>query len=82
MMCNYHLVWSEIAERLSLSTTDIKSAVHYDAARLQEMAEDGIINLSADGISMTSEGSPFIRNVVASLDPLMTNTTKRFSKPI
>lgn len=82
MMCNYHLVWSEIAERLSLSTTDIKSAVHYDAARLQEMAEDGIINLSADGISMTSEGSPFVRNVVASLDPLMTNTTKRFSKPI
>ena len=82
MMCNYHLVWSEIAERLSLSTTDIKSAVHYDAARLQKMAEDGIINLSADGISMTSEGSPFVRNVVASLDPLMTNTTKRFSKPI
>jgi len=74
-----------------------KGTIEYDAEKTSEeqvmeaaleagaediAAEDGIINLSADGISMTSEGSPFVRNVVASLDPLMTNTTKRFSKPI
>ena len=82
MMCNYYISWSEIARRLSLTAKEVKAAVNYDEERLREMAADGIIDYTPDAISMTSEGSPFVRNVVAILDPLMLNTTKKFSKPI
>lgn len=82
MMCNYRIEWNDIAECMSLTTERVKSALNYDAVRLQEMAGDGIIELTEDGISMTGEGSPFVRNVVASLDKLMINTERKFSKPI
>ena len=61
---------------------EVKAAVNYDEEHLRRMATDGIIDYTPDAISMTSEGSPFVRNVVAILDPLMLNTTKKFSKPI
>ena len=82
MMCNYYISWSEIARRLSLTPKEVKAAVNYDEEHLRKMAADGIIDYTPDAISMTSEGSPFVRNVVAILDPLMLNTTKKFSKPI
>jgi oxygen-independent coproporphyrinogen-3 oxidase len=46
------------------------------------MASDGLIAITSDGITMTSSGHPFVRNVAAALDPLMLNTDKKFSKPI
>jgi oxygen-independent coproporphyrinogen-3 oxidase len=54
----------------------------YDKSKLDEFASDGLIEYDADHLSMTSEGSPFVRNVAATFDRLMINTTKQFSKPI
>ena len=82
LMCNYRIEWREIANTLGISVEDVLGALHYDESKLREMHSDGIIELSADGISMTELGHPFVRNVSASLDPLMQNTTKQFSKPI
>ncbi len=82
MMCNYHLSWSEIAGRIGITPAEVKAATNYDEAKLREMEADGLILLSDDVVAMTSIGSPFVRNVVATLDPLMQHTDKKFSKPV
>ena len=82
LMCNYHLEWEDVARYLHLSVEEVKSATAYDEAKLQDFMNDGLIEWNAETIRMTSEGSPFVRNVAASLDKLMLNTTKSFSKPV
>ena len=82
MMCNYLVDWKEIARHLDVSTDELKSATEYDAGKMAEMKADGIIDFNDDKLWMTEEGSQFVRNVAAALDPLMRNTNKNFSKPI
>ena len=82
LMCNYYIDWCEIAAHLAVSVEELKSATAYDTAVLTEMQEDGILEFDDNTIRMTADGSPFVRNVAAALDPLMKNTTKSFSKPI
>ena len=82
LMCNYSLDWKELAARLSLSVTEVKSATAYDENRLREFAADGLIEFDSDHIRITSEGSLFVRNVAASLDKLMLHSDKTFSKPV
>ena len=81
LMCNYRLRWSEVAERLGTTTEETMQAVVYDRDKLHQMASDGLINLTPEGIELPI-GSPYVRNVAASLDPLMQQTDKRFSKPV
>jgi oxygen-independent coproporphyrinogen-3 oxidase len=81
-MCNYRLNWNEIATTMQISVENVKAALHYDQAQLNEMAADGLFEMTDSGIVMTTTGHPFVRNVAAALDPLMQNTDKKFSKPI
>lgn len=82
IMCNYHIDWGKLAEHLQISVKDLKAATTYNEQKMKEFAEDGIIKYNNDYLTMTSEGSPFARNVAAALDPLMLHTTKSFSKSI
>ena len=82
LMCNYRLNWNEIATTMQISVEEVKAALHYDQAQLNEMAADGLFDMTESGIVMTTTGHPFVRNVAAALDPLMQNTDKKFSKPI
>ena len=82
MMCNNEIEWNKLSKELNLSVESIQSNLNYDVAKLQEMANDGLITMTEQGISMTTSGSPFVRNVVALLDPLMKNNNKQYSKPI
>ncbi len=82
IMCNYHIDWEALAEHLQLSIDELKAATAYDEEKIKEFEKDGILIYNKEKLSMTEEGSPFVRNVAASLDPLMLNTTKSFSKPI
>lgn len=82
LMCNYYVDFKEIAERLNVETDFLKSVTTYNIDILKNMQDDGILELNENSIKITAEGSPFVRNVAASLDPLMKNTTKSFSKPI
>ena len=72
LMCNYQVTL----------TDEQRAAVNFDAVRLQEMQDDGIITVSGNTICMVHQSSPFVRNVAALLDPLMQHTSKSFSKPI
>ena len=82
LMCNYHIDWTQLAEELSLTVDEVKAAIHYDELRLREMEADGILHLTPNTLEMTGEGNPFVRTVAATLDPMMVNTDKKFSKPI
>ncbi|GAB1451467.1 hypothetical protein MASR2M47_15230 [Draconibacterium sp.] len=61
---------------------EIKNTIKYDLPRLKEFEADGIIQVSDDKITVSEEGLIFIRNVAASFDPLLTSTTKTFSKSV
>lgn len=82
LMCNYRIDWKDLSERLDIPVRDIKNETAYDEQRLQEFADDGIIEFDTDHIRMTSEGTLFVRNVAASLDRLMLHSDKSFSKPV
>ena len=72
LMCNYQVTL----------TDEQRAVVNFDATRLQEMQDDGIITVSGNTIRMVHQSSPFMRNAAALLDPLMQHTSKSFSKPI
>ena len=82
LMCNYEINWIEIAERLKVSVDQLKAATALDSEKMNIFADDGLITFTDNTIKMTEEGSPFVRNVAASLDKLLIHTTKTFSKPI
>lgn len=82
LMCNYALSWTALAERLNVSPEQLREVCCYDEARMQQLAADGLIGLTTDGLHMTLQGRPFVRCVAAALDPLMLNNQKNYSKPI
>ena len=82
LMCNMHIDWQDLADRLNISQTAIKNAITYDSAELKKFDDDGILKLTAEGLEMTESGTLFIRNVAASFDPLTKTQNKQFSKPV
>lgn len=82
LMCNEQIDWTQIANRLHLSPQQVKTATGYSDTQLRAFSADGIIYFDENSIVMREKGSPFIRNVAASLDKLLINTDKTFSKPI
>jgi len=82
LMCNMHIHWQELAERLNISQTMLKSAITYDTEELKKFEDDGILVLTDKGLDMTESGTLFIRNVAASFDPLTNTQSKQFSKPV
>lgn len=81
-MCNKIIEWEEIANLYKIDTASVKSIIQYDEERLNEFASDEIISFSDKGIRLHDDALLYIRNVAASFDPLMKNTTKSFSKSI
>ncbi len=82
LMCNYTIDWEELSERLSLPVDTLIGATAYNEQTLRAFADDGIITLTEKQISITPKGKLFVRNVAASLDKLMMQTDKTFSKPV
>lgn len=82
LMCNNILDWNELAMLLNQSSDEIKEQTAYDFDKMQQFADDGLIKLSPERIEVTKLGHPFIRNVAASLDPLLNGTEKNYSKPL
>ncbi|GET21945.1 oxygen-independent coproporphyrinogen III oxidase [Prolixibacter denitrificans] len=83
VMCNRQLQWEDMAERCRVSQDTVRQAVHYEAAKLDELQTDGLIQFDNDKIHVTEEGNLFIRNVAATFDPLMGGDNEsKFSKPV
>lgn len=82
LMCSYNINWGNIATLFGVSVDEVKGAMNYDDRALQVFAADGIIHYDSDHISMPPHAKALVRNVAASLDKLMLNTDKHFSKTI
>ena len=82
LMCNYRINWQELSQQLSLSVEEVKRATAYDEKQLDIFAADGLITYDTNHIEMTTEGRLFVRNIAASLDKLMIDTNKSFSKTV
>lgn len=80
LMCNYEINWNELADYLNTNVDRIKSAINYNEKTFDEFAKDQLIEYSDEYISILPQAAPFVRNVAASLDKLMLDTDKRFSK--
>lgn len=82
LMCNYTISWSDIANRMNMSEKEVRNAMNYNKEQLFDFQKDGIIEFSEDHITVLPEAAPFVRNVAASLDKLMVNNEKRYSKSV
>ena len=82
LMCNYRIDWYELSERLSMSIEEIKAHTAYNDEKIKEFAEDGLLRIEGNTLQMTEEGALFVRNVAASMDKLMINSSKSYSKPV
>jgi oxygen-independent coproporphyrinogen III oxidase len=82
LMCNEQIVWNKLGEILSMSADEVKGQTAYNKELLQQLADDGIITLCDEKIQITPEGQLFLRNVAASLDPLLKSGQTNFSKPV
>lgn len=82
LMCNYTIGWSDIANDLSISVDKLKSSIIYNEKQFKEFESDGIIKYGTDELSILPDARPFVRTVAASMDMLMTNTDKHFSRSL
>lgn len=82
LMCNYEVRWQDIASELHSNMDEIKESINYNEGQLEDFAKDGLIDYSNEKITMRPGFTPFVRNVAASLDKLMLNTDKKFSKSV
>lgn len=82
LMCNYEIKWGDISESLNISVNDIKASINYDIDILSTFATDGIIEFDDSHIRILPNATPLVRNVAASLDRLMLNSDKKYSKSV
>ncbi|MGQ1890449.1 oxygen-independent coproporphyrinogen III oxidase [Thermophagus sp. OGC60D27] len=82
IMCNNYLNWNEIANRLNMTSQQLKSVTHFDVDRLQALADDGLVVFNKDEINVSESGRFLIRNIAALFDPKLNTGQKRFSKTI
>lgn len=82
LMCNYTINWQSLSDEFNISVDKIKSTIGYDEAKLQEFANDGIIEYNDTCLTVLPEAAPFVRNVAASFDRLLGTKENRYSKSI
>lgn len=82
LMCNYSVRWEDIASQMHISTDRVKASLNYNEHKLKEFSDDGIISFDNESITVLPIAAPFVRNVAASLDKLLINSDKKFSKSI
>jgi len=80
LMCNRELHWDAIAGRLGTTADELRHTVRYNEKALREFEQDGVIEYDETHIRVTEAGAMLVRNVAASLDPLISPGNKKFSK--
>jgi len=82
IMCNGHLDFEDVAQRLDTTAEVIKQQVHYNPARLQEFIDDKLLTLNNDVIEISIDGMMVVRNVAMVFDPLLEMAENKFSKTV
>jgi oxygen-independent coproporphyrinogen-3 oxidase len=82
LMCNLYLNWEKIAKNHSTTIEKIKEIVEYSAEALKLFEAEKLLIFDENTIEIKPLGQYFIRNIVATFDPKLKNTDKRFSKAL
>ncbi len=82
IMCNGHLDFNEIAQRLEMSAEVIKQAVEYDQLKLSEFIDDNLLTIENDVIRINADGMMVVRNIAMAFDPLLKVEENKFSKTV
>lgn len=82
IMCNFYVSWQNVALVFNTSEKEIKAVVAYNEASLNSFVSDGLLSYTAKEIVITDLGKYFIRNIAASLDPVLKNASQKFSKAL
>ncbi|SMO39024.1 oxygen-independent coproporphyrinogen-3 oxidase [Saccharicrinis carchari] len=82
LMCNKYIDWKKVAESFSMDVSSLKKQIVYDETVLEQFREDELIHFSADHLEITELGTMFIRNIVASFDPALAGSNKRYSNAL
>lgn len=83
IMCNRSMLWSDIADRFSITVPKLHEIVGFNPSKVQGLVEDGLLEVDDEKIIITSKGRFFIRNIAVAFDPAMSvPSDKKFSKSI
>lgn len=82
LMCNKVVNFSEIAGYLNEESETIRNTVGYNAERFAGLAEDGLLTIDEDGITVTEKGTMFIRNVAVLFDPEYVEKNQTYSRTV
>ncbi len=79
LICHFELVFSDIEQQFNIDFTDYFSS---EIDLLEAMQQDGLLNLSEQGIQVQSAGRLLIRNICMVFDIYLAKKQQQFSKVI
>jgi len=82
LMCNKRISFPETAAACDVDEDTLRRAVRIDGKVLGDLQDDGLITFTDNEIRVTGDGSFFIRNVAAALDPEYREAVQTYSKPV
>jgi len=82
IMCNGHLNFEELAERLKTTPEEIKRITAYDPSRLVSFEKDGLLEVTGEVIQVSVDGMFVVRNIAMLFDPFLNTQSSHFSKTV
>ncbi len=82
LMCNKYINWQNISDNLAIEVSKLKEMIGYDEEVLKQFSNDKLIKFDQKQLEITELGTMFIRNIVASFDPVLSSTKKRYSNSL
>ncbi len=79
VMCHLRLDFAELSQEFG---GDFATTYATELARLQPLVDDGLVNLSADGLRVTELGRLFLRNIAVCFDAYYAPESKRHSRTV
>jgi oxygen-independent coproporphyrinogen-3 oxidase len=82
IMCNHYLNFQQVADRMGVTSPEVKRLVEYRPEKLEEFVRDGLLTCDEEHVKVSSKGFFLIRNIAMSFDPMLTNRKDQYSKTI
>lgn len=82
LMCNRFVLWDELETVLGVDAAEIRRIVHFRDEDFVGLVDDGLVEVSDQGVRVTSVGRFFIRNVAVMFDPAFKGGNLTYSKSV
>lgn len=82
LMCNKKISFSEIAEDLEITISNLKEATGFREERVSMMMDDGLLNFNGDELEVTTNGTMFIRNIAVIFDREYIEKNQTYSRTV